>query len=283
MEKHESIFLKKSFVVITGSSRGLGKSMALQFGGKFPPDSVLVLMARNVEALESVRTDLIELVPESTVLVKQYDQGNTDIAYFDGIFDNLLAENKLSKDDFDQVVVVHNCATTGDNVKTALQLCDANHVRSYYDINLVGMILLNTSFFTTFSDSAKSRVVINITSGASQLPAPSLHLYCAGKAARDMFFRVLATEEPSIRILTYAPGAVDTEMLRDLETNASSAAFRKVLNDLRKDDKLKTSAEAVTDLIYVLEDNTFDNAVFVNNYEQTAKPYIEETLFSNKI
>ncbi|XP_033761323.1 uncharacterized protein LOC117343119 isoform X2 [Pecten maximus] len=87
-----------------------------------------------------------------------------------------------------------------------------------------------------------------------------------GKAARDMFFRVLSAEEPSIRILTYAPGAVDTDMMRDMEANVSSASLRKALNGLREDGKLLTPEESVADLIQVLEDNTFDNAEYVNNY-----------------
>ena len=33
-----------------------------------------------------------------------------------------------------------------------------------------------------------------------------------GKAARNMFFKVLATEEPDVRVLNYAPGPLETEM-----------------------------------------------------------------------
>ncbi|XP_033761326.1 sepiapterin reductase-like [Pecten maximus] len=266
MEKRENIFLKKSFVAITGASRGLGRCITLQCAVKFHPNSVLVLMARNVEALKSVRTELKATTPNITVLVRQYDQGKTDEGYFNGIFDSLLTENKLSKDDFEQVMLVHNCATSGDKEKTALQLCDADRVRSYYDINLCGMILLNTSFFATFCDPSLSRVVVNITSLASQRPMPPLHLYCAGKAARDMFFRVLSAEEPSIRVLTYAPGPIDTDMMRDMEANVSSTSFRKMIKGLREDGKLLTPKETAADLIQVLEDNTFDNAEYLSNY-----------------
>ncbi|XP_033762675.1 sepiapterin reductase-like [Pecten maximus] len=279
MEKRENIFLKKSFVAITGASRGIGRCMALQFAVKFPPNSVLVLMARNEEALESVRTELKATTPNIIVLVRQYDQGKTDDeGYFNGIFDSLLTENKLSKDDFEQAMLVHNCGTIGDKEKTALQLCDADRVRSYFDINLSGMILLNTSFFATFCDPTLSRVVINITSGASKVPTPSLHLYCSGKAAREMFFRVLSAEEPSIRVLIYAPGAVDTDMLRDLEGNSSSTPFRKVLNGLRQDGEILTPEESVANLERVLEDNAFKNADHVDNYLLTAKPYIDKFL-----
>ncbi|XP_033762180.1 sepiapterin reductase-like [Pecten maximus] len=273
MEKQENMFLKKSFVAITGASRGIGRCMALKFAVKFPPNSVLVLMARNVEALESVRTELQATAPNITVFVRQYDQGNTNEGYFKGIFDSLLTENKLSKGVFEQVMLVHNCATIGDKEKTTLQLCDADLVRSYYDINLCGMILLNASFFATFCDPSTSRVVVNITSGTSKVPSPSLHLYCSGKAARDMFFRVLSAEEPYIRVLTYAPGGVDTDMLRDLEENSSSTPIRKMLNGLRQDGHILTPDESVANLEQILEDNAFENADHVDNYRQTAQPY----------
>ncbi|XP_033762779.1 sepiapterin reductase-like [Pecten maximus] len=278
MEKQENIFLKKSFVAITGASRGIGKSIALMFAVKFPQNSVLLLMARNVEDLESVRTELQATAPNITVLVRQYDQGKTDEGYFNGIFDSIITENKLSKDDFEQVMLVHNCASTGDKDKTALQLFDADRVRSYYDVNLCGMILLNTSFFTTFCDPSPSRVVVNVTSGASWTAVPSLHLYCSGKAARDMFFRVLSAEEPSIRVLTYAPGAVDTDMLRDVEANAWSTSYREVLKGLRQNGEVTTPEESVADLERVLEDNTFENAAHVYNYLQTAQPYLDKYL-----
>ncbi|XP_033761506.1 sepiapterin reductase-like [Pecten maximus] len=132
------------------------------------------------------------------------------------------------------------------------------------------MILLNTSFFTTFCDPSLSRIVVNITSGASRIPFPSLHLYCSGKAARDMFFRVLSAEEPSIRVLTYAPGFVDTYMLRDLEANSSSTPIRKLVNGFRQDGEILTPEATVADLERVLEDNAFENADHVDYYHQTA-------------
>ncbi|XP_033762178.1 sepiapterin reductase-like [Pecten maximus] len=276
MEKRENIFLKKSFVAITGASRGFGRCMALKFAVKFPPNSVLVLMARNEEALECIRTELQATAPNITVLVRQYDQGKSDEGYFNGIFDSLLTESKCSKDDFEQVMLVHNCATTGDKDKTAIQLCDTDRVRSYYNMNLCGMILLNTSFFATFCDPSPSRVVVNVTSGGSQRPIPSLHLYCAGKAARDMFFRVLCAEEPSIRVLTYSPGGVDTDMFRDIETNSSSSSLRKVTNGMREDGKLLTPEESVADLEQVLEENAFDNAEFVDYFLRKFKPYADK-------
>ncbi|XP_069111886.1 sepiapterin reductase-like [Argopecten irradians] len=275
MEKPDQVFHKKSFVAITGASRGIGRSMALKFAAMFPPKSVLVLMARNVEALEIVRTELMTLTPNVTVIIRQYDQGKTDQGYFDGIFDSVLSENKITKGDFEQAMLVHNCASTGDKDRTGLQHCDGDRVRSYFDTNLCGMILLNSSFFSTFCGPSPARVIVNISSGGAQRPAPSLSLYCAGKAARDMFFRVLSTEEPSVRILTYAPGAVDTVMLQDLEENTSSLAMQTMINGIREDGKLLTPEAAVDDLVYVLQENKFNNAEHVDNQYKKYEKYRE--------
>ncbi|XP_069111889.1 sepiapterin reductase-like isoform X2 [Argopecten irradians] len=273
MEKTSQLFRKKSFVAITGGSKGLGRCMALKFAAMFPPNSVLVLMARNVDAMEIVRTEIITLTPNITVIIRQYDQGKTDQGYFDDIFDSVLSENKITKGDFEQVMLVHNCASTGDKDRTGLQHCDGDRVRSYFDINLCGTILLNSSFFKTFYDPSQSRVIINMSSGAGRLPTPSLSLYGTGKAARDMFFRVLSTEEPSVRILTFSPGAVDTVMLQDIEENTASHGLRKVITGLRDDGKLLTPEAAVDNLVDILQAKTFKNEEYIDDHYKLYQKY----------
>lgn len=54
--------------------------------------------------------------------------------------------------------------------------------------------------------------IVNISSLCAVQPFKSWGLYCAGKAARDMLFKVLADEEPNILVLNYAPGPLDNEM-----------------------------------------------------------------------
>lgn len=49
-------------------------------------------------------------------------------------------------------------------------------------------------------------MVVNISSLCALKPFKSWTLYCTGKAARDMMFKVLAVEEPDVRVLNYAPG-----------------------------------------------------------------------------
>ncbi|OWF39678.1 sepiapterin reductase-like [Mizuhopecten yessoensis] len=266
MAEHPNIFLKKSFVAITGASRGLGRSIAIQFSVKLPPNSVIVLMARNKEALESVKCEVSSVALDINIVVRQYDQGNAANGdYFKDIFNDLLLENNISQNDFEQYMIVHNCAILCDVSKRSLELSDSTSVRKYFDINLTGMILLNTSFFQTFCGSTKSRVVVNMTSVASLTPMPALHLYCAGKAARDMYMRVLAVEEPSLRILTFASGVSDTDMVKEMERLTLNESSVDMLKKMRADGKMTLPETPIAKLVQILEENKFENAVYIES------------------
>ena len=47
-----------------------------------------------------------------------------------------------------------------------------------------------------------------------------------GKAARDMLLRTMALEDTSIRVLTYAPGPIDTDMQYEARSYTADDALR---------------------------------------------------------
>ena len=54
--------------------------------------------------------------------------------------------------------------------------------------------------------------IVNVSSGAANIPVQAGSAYCTSKAALVQFTRVLAAEEPSLTALAVRPGVVDTEM-----------------------------------------------------------------------
>lgn len=80
-------------------------------------------------------------------------------------------------------------------------------VDSYLSLNVSSALCLTARVLQAFPQSpGLRRTVVNVSSLCAQQPFPSWVLYCTGKAARDMTFRVLAAEEPDLRVLSYAPG-----------------------------------------------------------------------------
>jgi len=74
-------------------------------------------------------------------------------------------------------------------------------------LNLSSVVGLTAGVLQAFPQRfGLKRTLVNISSACALAAKPSWVLYCTGKAARDMAFRVLAVEEPDIRVLSYSPG-----------------------------------------------------------------------------
>lgn len=171
---------RKSFVAITGASRGLGRSIASKLVARFPPSSFFVFLARSIGALDELAAELSTSFPGVQIRTRQFDQGKLDQNIFDHLFVDILKDNNLSATDFDQAVIVHNCATLGDVSKYAWEMTDVTSLETFYDINVTGTILLNSTFLTTFS-KAKNKLIVNITSDNSKIPYPTMSVYCSCK------------------------------------------------------------------------------------------------------
>lgn len=93
---------------------------------------------------------------------------------------------------FDRVVVVHNVGTMGDITKKTNEMTDINNWRNYYDINVFGPAILNGVIMKIFNETTSAKkTVINITSLLGLQPRKSFGYYCSGKAAREIFFKVI--------------------------------------------------------------------------------------------
>lgn len=80
-------------------------------------------------------------------------------------------------------------------------------VDSYMAMNVSSVLCLTAGILQVFAAHVGlRRCIVNVSSLCALEPFPSWVLYCTGKAARDMMFRVLAKEEPELRVLNYAPG-----------------------------------------------------------------------------
>jgi len=73
-------------------------------------------------------------------------------------------------------------------------------------LNLYSVTCLTSVFLSKFNSDTAERCIVNITSLFGIEPCKSVGYYCVGKASREMYFRVLALENPSLNILSYSPG-----------------------------------------------------------------------------
>ncbi|XP_050419473.1 sepiapterin reductase [Patella vulgata] len=263
-----SLLHKRTFCVVTGASRGIGKSIALNIAPNLGTNSVLVLLARNTTALAEVKQMLLSNSDKTAhtiqVIYRGFDQGCPDQQIFELLFSSILSEASVAASDFEQTIIFHNAGTL-DNLKYCPQLDSFAKNSEYFNVNVAGLIALNAKFLSTFDIQPK--VVINISSLAAKKPYKSWSLYCTVKAGREMFFKVLAAEDPSIRVLNYSPGPVDTDMLTYARNETPDKDVKEAFLAMNSDQKMLSADTTVLKLLELLEKNTFENGSHIDYFD----------------
>ncbi|CAN7944450.1 unnamed protein product [Ixodes pacificus] len=90
-------------------------------------------------------------------------------------------------------------------------------------------------------------------------------LYCTGKAARDMYMKVVALENLSVSVLNYAPGPVDTAMFAQLKRGTKEC---EAMHDSRiRDGLLLTPEKTAGRLVGILRDHEFTSGDHIDYYD----------------
>ncbi|XP_064647685.1 sepiapterin reductase-like [Lineus longissimus] len=268
--KKSPIFDRKTFLLVTGASRGLGRSLAVNLAKKLGKQSFILLLARNKDGLEETKTQILKNVPdlELTISLQPVDLSQCSDALFDRLLKDTMTTAHADFQCFNQVIIVHNAASLGDVSKKVSDFMDAAEYQEYWNVNITSPAILNNVFLHHFPASEKRDVLcINISSICALQPFKTWALYCTGKTARDMWFNVLAVEEPSIRVLSYAPGPLDTDMQMLARTVTGDNDMREVFLDMHQKGGLLTCDVSVKKLIQILETNTFESGAHIDYFD----------------
>lgn len=253
---------KKIFFVVTGASRGIGQAMAIENSSKMLPGSVVVLLARNGRDLESTKEQILMRNPRLQVDTYAVDLSAPRI---DEITQNLQLSLSKSSGGFELAYIIHNVGSVGDVTKKAKDLNSIDVWRKYYDLNVFSVATLNSVFMELFNETKK--IVVNITSKCGIEPFESFALYSSGKAAREMFFKVLALEEKNVLVLNYSPGPIDTEMTVDVQANSCSPDIQNMFKGLRDAKTILTPLQTTKRFLEILENGNYNSGDHVDFYD----------------
>ena len=196
---------KDQVVIVTGSSRGIGKGIALAFARQ---GAAVVVSGRNKENLKNV----VDSVKEA---------GGRVLAVEADVANSADAKNLIEKtlEEFGQIdVLVNNAGITRDNL--LLRLSDEDW-DSVLDTNLKGAFnCIKAS--TKAMMKKRSGVIINITSVVGQTGNAGQVNYSASKAGMIGLTKSVAKELASrnIRVNAVAPGFIETDMTSELPEKA---------------------------------------------------------------
>ncbi len=189
-------------VLITGASRGIGRSIAIKFAKE--GYNVIINYEKNDEAARKTKAK-VESYGSSCLLVK------TDVS-------NELNVKQMISDAivyFGNIDVVINNA--GIAYRKLFHEASTEEWKRIFDVNVHGIYNV-CKYIVPRMIEKKQGVVVNISSIWGMVGGAMETHYSATKGAIIAFSKALAKElAPSnIRVNVVAPGAVDTDMLSDL-------------------------------------------------------------------
>ncbi|XP_078038958.1 sepiapterin reductase-like [Augochlora pura] len=254
----------KVFLVVTGASRGIGKHIATLFGSVLEKDSHVLLLATNLAALKETAKNIPSHVSVDTASV---DLSKATKDELHGIIIRSMKDK--TPEQFDRMVVVHNVGTMGDLTKVANDMTDITIWQNYYALNVFVPAILNGVIMEIFNEVPdQNKTVINITSLLAIKPYKSTAYYCSGKAAREMFFKVFAVENPEVNVLNYSPGPVETDMLHEVCKTHGDQDIKASFNNMLTNRTVLTCDQTVNRLLNVLRDQKYTSGDHVDYYDE---------------
>jgi len=269
---------QKTFFVMSGASRGIGQTMTIECASKFTNGSVVVLLARSAQGLEETKSGILAKNQANiTVFIFTIDLSKPTTEELDNVFSTALANRNVS--DFQSAIIVHNVGTIGDVSKLA-KTFDNNYLakwQDFFSLNIFSVAALNNAFLRSFEASNLQsadripRLIVNITTKAAIEPIESFTLYCSSRAAREMYFRVLALEEaatdPKLTVLNYAPGPVETSMVNELLANTVSKTVKANFKQLKETKTILKPLDTTLKFIKLIEEGGYKSGDHVDYYE----------------
>ncbi|KAK5932339.1 hypothetical protein CgunFtcFv8_004053 [Champsocephalus gunnari] len=170
--------LGRGICIITGASKGFGQALAYQVSCYLEPRSVLLLVARSGPLLQEMKEELQSATEEQQLVVHCV---TVDLRTKEGVDETVRLARQEAVDEIEHVLLINNAASLGDIAKFET-FTNPDEVNSYLSLNAL----------------------------------PSWVLYCTAKAARNMMFSVLAKEQQHVKVLSYSPGPMDTDMQKEI-------------------------------------------------------------------
>src|ERR1700724_1419190 len=187
--------------LVTGGSRGLGKSMSLHIAAK-GNDVVLTYNSKKADA-----EDVVKQIEKTGRKAAALTLDVSDSKSFDGFVEKLkeVLQTRWKRDDFDFLVNNAGIGIHAPFAETSEKQFDA-----LMNIQLKRPFFLTQKLLPFIKDGGR---IVNISTGLARFTLPGYAAYAAMKGGVEVLTRYMAKELGSrgITVNTIAPGAIETD------------------------------------------------------------------------
>ena len=193
--------MTRKIALITGASRGLGKSMAQHLAAQ--GIDIIGTYHSKLEDAESLSREIMDLGGHAAML--QLDVSKS--ATFDGFAASLarLLKNEFGRDSFD--FLVNNA---GIGIHASFAETTEEQFDQLVNVQLKGPFFLTQKLLPLIADGGR---ILNISTGLARFTLPGYAAYAAMKGGIEVLTRYQAKElgARGISVNVLAPGAIETD------------------------------------------------------------------------
>lgn len=230
--------------IVTGHSRGLGAAMADQL---LVPGNTLLCLSRTAN---------VALAGKARAQGLPCEQWSVDLAQTSAVSARLQAWLQgLDTQGLRSATLINNAGVLSRI--GPVDECPDDELARALRVDLEAPMLLTAAFLRATRAWSARRRVLNISSGLGRRPMAGSASYCAAKAGMDHFSRALALDEAQhrhgARIVSLAPGVIDTDMQTELR-NAAASGFpdQAMFAKLKAEGQLSSSHDAAARVLAYL-------------------------------
>jgi benzil reductase ((S)-benzoin forming) len=219
-------------VIITGVNTGLGKAFFDFFIQK--NDFEVIAISRKINSKQT------ELLQDKKFVHIPIDFSDLELCK------QLNLSNYLNPKD--ALIYINNAATINPINKIGA-FNDEDLIKTF-NINTISPLLISNKIMALNLSKLK---VINISSGAATSPIVGWSLYCATKAANELFFKTLDQQEihsKNIQVFNINPGVINSNM-QEIIRDTCEGIFPRVKDfiNLKESNKLKSPEDSVLEIL----------------------------------
>ncbi|KAJ3089260.1 hypothetical protein HK102_006816 [Quaeritorhiza haematococci] len=311
--------MDRTLFIITGASKGFGRSICLTLAESplvTSHASDIIITGRDAHGLAATKSAILSVVSGTsrnssqndlttddatagsatkhpvTVVEKRVDFSDPNMeSSIEAVLSGVPAGVTYAK-----AFLFNNAGSLGKLSRVREQ--SVSDIKAAIDLNVTVPLALTSVFVKKFGSVCKRTTIVNVSSLAAVEPFDCWSVYCAGKAARDIFTRTVAIEEslieqeekqkshsespngcsesepsspthvrPRVTVLNYAPGPLDTDMQRRIRTEMPNVPTKEAYVTMHKEGQLVDPNDSAGVLVSLLEGDDFVNGAHVDYFD----------------